>query len=178
MATPPVRKSLNWTCCPGRSPEDIKVNLLLGYTFMLSRTIDANLKINHTWCLAFSARLGNDFPKAHRAIIFHQVLYNYPGDYNEKSGRFVCRVPGVYEFQMTLMIQKPSVGVDLMLNGEPLLHSFNTASGGNIMASGNTITPLKKGDEVYLVIIEGSNSILKDSQFNGKLLFTEDEDED
>ncbi|KAJ0019170.1 hypothetical protein NQD34_006739 [Periophthalmus magnuspinnatus] len=128
--------------------------------------------------VAFSARLGNDFPKAHRAIIFHQVLYNYPGDYNEKSGRFVCRVPGVYEFQMTLMIQKPSVGVDLMLNGEPLLHSFNTASGGNIMASGNTITPLKKGDEVYLVIIEGSNSILKDSQFNGKLLFTEDEDED
>ncbi|KAK7944506.1 hypothetical protein WMY93_000234 [Mugilogobius chulae] len=128
--------------------------------------------------VAFAAQLGNDFPREHRTIVFHKIIYNYPGHYNKNTGRFTCNVPGVYEFHMSLVIDNSAVGVDMMKEGderaENILHSYNTHHGGAIMASGSIITRLKKGDEVYLVINEGSNRILKDSNFSGHLLFTED----
>lgn len=127
--------------------------------------------------VAFSARLGNNYPKKYQPIAFHQVIYNFQGHYDPRSGLFTCMIPGVYEFHMTLLIYNANVGVDLMCNRDILLHSYNTYHNGYIMSSGSTITRLKKGDRVYLVFSKDSNSLVKDSQFSGHLLFPEDSDQ-
>uniref|UniRef100_A0A8C6WEL7 C1q domain-containing protein n=1 Tax=Neogobius melanostomus TaxID=47308 RepID=A0A8C6WEL7_9GOBI len=114
--------------------------------------------------VAFSARLGNNYPARHTPIVFHEVIYNRPGHYDQRSGIFTCVIPGVYEFHMTLQIFNANVGVDLMCNRDLLLHSYNSQHSAHIMSSGSTITRLHRGDRVYLVINEGTNSLVKDSQ--------------
>lgn len=124
--------------------------------------------------VAFAARLGNNFPGAHKPIAFHEVTYDRTGDYNGRTGIFTCSIPGVYEFSMSLLIYNGDVGVDLMRGRDVLLHSFNTRQNGYITSSGSTITRLKKGEKVYLKLSGGRNSLVKDSYFTGHLLFTED----
>uniref|UniRef100_A0A3B4YEW5 Eosinophil peroxidase n=1 Tax=Seriola lalandi dorsalis TaxID=1841481 RepID=A0A3B4YEW5_SERLL len=95
------------------------------------------------------------------------------GDYDTKTGIFTCEHPGVYEFQFHCTINKNDASVDLLRNGELIVHSFTTRQNGYITASGNTYVKLQKGDKVWLMANHGSNGLTKDSFFSGHLLFTE-----
>ncbi|XP_056233036.1 eosinophil peroxidase-like [Seriola aureovittata] len=123
--------------------------------------------------VAFSVRLGNNFPKSGVPITFRDVIYNGQKSYDTKTGIFTCEHPGVYEFQFHCTINKNDASVDLLRNGELIVHSFTTRQNGYITASGNTYVKLQKGDKVWLMANHGSNGLTKDSFFSGHLLFTE-----
>ncbi|XP_058493226.1 eosinophil peroxidase-like [Solea solea] len=123
--------------------------------------------------VAFSVRLGNNFPEAGKPIPFREEIYNGQNSYNIETGIFTCQEPGVYEFQFHCMIYQNAGNVDLMHNGKLVLHSFTTRQSGYITASGNVYIKLKQGDEVYLLANYGGNGLTSDSFFSGHLLFTE-----
>ncbi|XP_035999617.1 eosinophil peroxidase-like [Fundulus heteroclitus] len=123
--------------------------------------------------VAFSVRLGNNYPKAGTPIPFHDVIYNGQDSYDTKTGFFTCEHPGVYEFEFHCTIYENAGSVDLLRNGELILHSFTTRQSGYITASGSTFIKLEKGDRVWLVANRGGNGLTSDSFFSGHLLFTE-----
>ncbi|XP_068423002.1 eosinophil peroxidase-like [Clinocottus analis] len=123
--------------------------------------------------VAFSVRLGNDFPKTGKPIRFVEVLYNGQNSYNTKTGLFTCPQPGVYEFQFHCTIHKKEASLDLMQNKNKILHSFNTRQSGHITSSGNAYIKLATKDIVFLVANAGGNGMTKDCTFSGHLLFTE-----
>ncbi|KAM9360665.1 uncharacterized protein ABDE67_001280 [Symphorus nematophorus] len=123
--------------------------------------------------IAFSVRLGNSFPKTNQPILFRDVIYNGQNSYNIKTGFFTCEHAGVYEFNFYCTISAKSASLDLMRNGEVILHSFNTVIRGATTASGSVNIKLKKGDRVWLLAKRNLNGLTKDSIFSGHLLFTE-----
>ncbi|XP_051925102.1 eosinophil peroxidase-like isoform X3 [Hippocampus zosterae] len=124
--------------------------------------------------MAFSVRLSNNFPRPGIPIPFQEVIYNGQNSYDINTGIFTCMYPGVYEFQFSCTIFEHAASVDLMRNGEIILHSFTTKQEGYISASGSTYIKLKRGDKVWLIANFGGNGLTRDSYFNGHLLFTED----
>nr|XP_019956653.1 PREDICTED: eosinophil peroxidase-like [Paralichthys olivaceus] len=126
--------------------------------------------------VAFSVRLGNNFPKASMPIAFREVIYNGQNRYNVSTGYFTCEQPGVYEFQFHCTIFKKAANIDLMHNGKLIVHSFTTKQSGRITASGNVYIKLEKGDMVWLLANQGGNGLSSDSFFSGHLLFTETDD--
>lgn len=123
--------------------------------------------------VAFSVRLGNNFPKAGEPIAFHDVIYNGQNSYDIRTGYFTCEHPGVYEFEFHCTINMFAASLDLMHNGNLILHSFTTQQRNFITASGSVYVKLQKGDRVWLLARHGSNGLNKDSYFSGHLLFTE-----
>ncbi|XP_030273220.1 eosinophil peroxidase-like [Sparus aurata] len=124
--------------------------------------------------VAFSMRLGNNFPPAGKPIPFRVAIYNDQNSYDVKKGLFTCEHPGVYEFHFNCAISDKDAGVDLMRNGELVAHSFTSSQKkGHVTASGTAIIKLEKGDEVFLLAKHGANGVLSDSYFSGHLLFSE-----
>nr|XP_057926972.1 eosinophil peroxidase-like isoform X2 [Doryrhamphus excisus] len=123
--------------------------------------------------VAFSVRLGNNYPSPGVAIPFYDIIYNAQNSYNPSTGKFTCPYTGVYEFQFYCTIYEHAASVDLMRNGELIVHSFTTKQDGYITASGGTYIKLNVGDEVWLVANYGGNGLTRDSYFLGRLIFVE-----
>lgn len=123
--------------------------------------------------VAFSVRLGNNFPNANQPIIFRDVIYNGQNSYDINTGYFTCQHPGVYEFQFYCTINQFDSSVDLMRNGQLILHSYTTRQNGFITATGSVYIKLEGGDRVWLLTRHGKNGLTSDSFFSGHLLFTE-----
>ncbi|XP_037536327.1 eosinophil peroxidase [Nematolebias whitei] len=123
--------------------------------------------------VAFSVRLGSDFPEAVSPISFKDVIYNGQNNYNTETGYFTCEHPGVYEFEFHCTIHQEAASIDLLHNGKLILHSFTTKQSGYVTASGSTFVKLEKRDRVWLVAKDGANGLTSDSFFSGHLLFTE-----
>ncbi|CAG08466.1 unnamed protein product, partial [Tetraodon nigroviridis] len=123
--------------------------------------------------IAFSVKLGNDFPKAGEPIRFRDVIYNGQKSYDTQTGYFTCKIPGVYEFSFYASVKSNDASLDLFHNDKRILHSFTTKQNGVIEASGNLYVKLERGDRVYLVAEQDGNGLTKESIFSGHLLFTE-----
>ncbi|KAE8292174.1 Myeloperoxidase [Larimichthys crocea] len=123
--------------------------------------------------VAFSVRLGNNFPNANQPIIFRDVIYNGQNSYDINTGYFTCQHPGVYEFQFYCTINQFDSSVDLMRDGQLILHSYTTRQNGFITATGSVYIKLEGGDRVWLLTRHGKNGLTSDSFFSGHLLFTE-----
>ncbi|XP_017269115.1 eosinophil peroxidase [Kryptolebias marmoratus] len=119
---------------------------------------------------AFFALLGKSVSKAGTPISFVNVIYNDKDNYNSKTGYFTCEQPGIYEFEFNCGIQQKSGSIDLLRNGDLVLHSFTTRRRGSITASGSIYIRLKKGDRVWLVASQGANRLTNDSYFTGRLI--------
>ncbi|XP_070821340.1 eosinophil peroxidase-like isoform X2 [Chaetodon trifascialis] len=123
--------------------------------------------------VAFSVRLSNSFPKSGVPIVFNDVLYNGQNSYDIRTGYFICEHPGVYVFQFYCTVTQVDASVDLVHNGEVIVHSFTTEQNGFVTVSGSAYIKLVKGDKVWLMVNNGKNGLTKDSVFSGHLLFTE-----
>ncbi|KAJ8286117.1 hypothetical protein GJAV_G00034740 [Gymnothorax javanicus] len=122
---------------------------------------------------AFAVRLGHSNPTPNTTIVFREVLYNKQKHYSTETGIFTCAVTGAYQIDFHLTIFNNAGSVDLMHNGNLVLHSFTTRQTGFITASGGTILMLNEGDELWLKANFGGNSITEDSFFSGHLIIEE-----
>lgn len=123
--------------------------------------------------VAFTVRLGNNFPPPGVPVAFREVIYNGQNSYDIQTGLFTCADPGVYEFQFHCTLFEHAASIDLVRNGDLVLHSFTTRQNGYTSASGSIYIKLNKGDKVWLVANHGGNGLTRDSFFSGHLLFTE-----
>ena len=58
------------------------------------------------------------------AVRFDKIVLNEQGDYNAETGRFTCRVPGVYYFAVHATVYRSSLQFDLMKNGHTVASYF------------------------------------------------------
>lgn len=104
-------------------------------------------------------------------IVFSQVLYNGQNHYNQSSGLFVCQIPGVYEFQFSVIGNRILGTVTLKKNDVVQLTSETINISTRSLAEGKVILNLQNGDRVWIEASRGANSIGRSSYFSGHILF-------
>lgn len=132
---------------------------------------------------AFSAKLseGHTLPlTVGDAVHFDKVILNEQGDYNSETGRFTCKVPGVYYFTVHATVYRASLQFDLMKNAHTVASYFQFY--GNwpkpSSLSGGCLLHLIPGDQVWVQMslseYNGFYSSTKtDSTFTGFLLYSD-----
>ncbi|XP_068514676.1 complement C1q subcomponent subunit B [Anas acuta] len=130
---------------------------------------------------AFSAaRTISIFPRREQPIRFDRVITNEKGHYENRYGRFTCRVPGIYYFtyhvtskgSLCLRMKKGRGGSkgDVVLTFCDYVHSsYQITTGGVVLKMAmNDSVWLEPTEKNAIVGIEGSDSI-----FSGFLIFPE-----
>lgn len=132
---------------------------------------------------AFSVKLSQSVAAALTvgdAVRFDTVLINEQGDYNSETGRFTCKVPGVYYFAVHATVYRASLQFDLMKNGHAVASYFQFY--GNwpkpVSLSGGSLLHLVPGDQVWIQMALSEyngfySSTKTDSTFTGFLVYSD-----
>ncbi|XP_062373245.1 eosinophil peroxidase-like [Sardina pilchardus] len=121
---------------------------------------------------AFSVTLGGSIPSNSNVLRFTRVTYNGQGHYSTQTGRFTCRVPGVYQFEIFCTAFQNVGSIQLKRNGAVVLTAFSSYVDGRINFTGDTVVQLGLGDQVWLEASQGGSGLLSESRFTGHILFT------
>ncbi|XP_035239895.1 complement C1q tumor necrosis factor-related protein 5 [Anguilla anguilla] len=131
---------------------------------------------------AFSAKMseGRSTQIVGEAVCFDQVLLNEQGDYNAETGRFTCRVPGVYYFTVHATVYRTSLQFDLVKNGHTVASYFQFYGNWPKPASlsGGSLLHLVPGDTVWMqMALSEYNGLYSspktDSTFTGFLIYSD-----
>ncbi|XP_010187560.1 PREDICTED: complement C1q subcomponent subunit B [Mesitornis unicolor] len=130
---------------------------------------------------AFSAaRSLSSYPRRDQPIRFDRIITNEKGHYENRYGRFICRVPGIYYFtyhvtsraNLCLNVKKGrggSRGEKVVTFCDYVQSSYQVTTGGVVLnVAVNESVWLEPTEKNSLVGIEGSDSI-----FSGFLIFPE-----
>uniref|UniRef100_A0A8C1YNX3 Myeloperoxidase-like n=1 Tax=Cyprinus carpio TaxID=7962 RepID=A0A8C1YNX3_CYPCA len=121
---------------------------------------------------AYFASVGTILPVTAKVVVFNQVLYNGQNHYNQTSGQFVCKIPGVYEFQFSCIGTNTLGTVTLKKNDAVQLTAETiNISAARSLAEGSVVLNLQTGDRVWIEVSKGANGISKSSYFSGHILF-------
>uniref|UniRef100_A0A8B9DVL2 Complement C1q B chain n=1 Tax=Anser cygnoides TaxID=8845 RepID=A0A8B9DVL2_ANSCY len=127
-----------------------------------------------------TARTISIFPRREQPIRFDRVITNEKGHYENRYGRFTCRVPGIYYFtyhvtskgSLCLRMKKGRGGSkgDVVVTFCDYVHSsYQITTGGVVLKmAANESVWLEPTEKNAIVGIEGSDSI-----FSGFLIFPE-----
>ncbi|XP_056139487.1 complement C1q tumor necrosis factor-related protein 5 [Lampris incognitus] len=117
---------------------------------------------------------------AGEAVCFDKVVLNEQGDYNPETGRFTCKVPGVYYFAVHATVYRASLQFDLMKNGHTVASYFQFYGNWPKPASlsGGSLLHLVPGDQVWIQMALGEysgiySSSKTDSTFTGFLVYSD-----
>ncbi|KAJ7316237.1 hypothetical protein JRQ81_002399 [Phrynocephalus forsythii] len=128
---------------------------------------------------AFSVAVTKSYPRERLPIKFDRVLMNEGGHYNTSSGKFMCRIPGIYYFTYDITLANKHLAIGLVHNGQYKIKTFDANTGNHDIASGSTILSLKQNDEVWLQIFYSEQNGLfydpywTDSLFTGFLIYAD-----
>ncbi|KAJ8368204.1 hypothetical protein SKAU_G00082320 [Synaphobranchus kaupii] len=131
---------------------------------------------------AFSAKMseGRSMPVGAEAVCFDRVLFNEQGDYSAETGRFTCRVPGVYYFTVHATVYRTSLQFDLIKNGHTAASYFQYFGSWPKPASlsGGSLLHLVPGDTVWVqMALSEYNGLYSspktDSTFTGFLIYSD-----
>ncbi len=132
---------------------------------------------------AFSAKLSESrtSPLAvGEAVRFDKIILNEQGDYNPETGRFTCRVPGVYYFAVHATVYRSSLQFDLIKNANTVASYFQIFGNWSKPASlsGGTLVHMIPGDQVWVQMALGEytgfySSSKTDSTFTGFLVYSD-----
>uniref|UniRef100_A0A3Q0QZH6 C1q and TNF related 5 n=1 Tax=Amphilophus citrinellus TaxID=61819 RepID=A0A3Q0QZH6_AMPCI len=132
---------------------------------------------------AFSVKLsqGHTLPlTVGDAVHFDTIIINEQGDYNSETGRFTCKVPGVYYFAIHATVYRASLQFDLMKNGHAVASYFQFYGNWPKPASlsGGSLLHLIPGDQVWVQMALSEyngfySSTKTDSTFTGFLVYSD-----
>ncbi|XP_008423860.1 complement C1q tumor necrosis factor-related protein 5 [Poecilia reticulata] len=132
---------------------------------------------------AFSAKMSQSHTlplNVGDAVVFDTILFNEQGDYNSETGRFTCKVPGVYYFAVHATVYRASLQFDLMKNGHAVASYFQFYGNWPKPASlsGGSLLHLIPGDQVWvqMALSEYNGfycSTKTDSTFTGFLVYSD-----
>ncbi|XP_077467489.1 complement C1q tumor necrosis factor-related protein 5 [Stigmatopora argus] len=132
---------------------------------------------------AFAAKVseGRNLPlAAGEPVTFDKILLNEQDDYNAETGRFTCKVPGVYYFAVHATVYRASLQFDLVKNGHAVASYFQFFGNWSKPASlsGGSLLRLVPGDQVWVQMALGEyngfySSSKTDSTFNGFLVYSD-----
>ncbi|KAJ7427332.1 Complement C1q subcomponent subunit B [Willisornis vidua] len=130
---------------------------------------------------AFSAsRSISSYPRREQPVRFDRTITNEKSSYENRYGRFICRIPGIYYFtyhatsrgNLCLNVKKGrggSRGENVVTFCDYVNNSFQVTTGGVVLKMAmNESVWLEPTEKNSLVGIEGSDSI-----FSGFLIFPE-----
>ncbi|XP_053941879.1 complement C1q subcomponent subunit B isoform X2 [Cuculus canorus] len=130
---------------------------------------------------AFSAsRTISSYPRREQPIRFDRIITNEKGHYENRYGRFICQVPGIYYFtyhvtsrgNLCLSVKKGrggSRGEKVVTFCDYVQNSYQVTTGGVVLQlAANESVWLEPTEKNSLMGIEGSDSI-----FSGFLIFPE-----
>uniref|UniRef100_A0AAV2J0G6 C1q domain-containing protein n=1 Tax=Knipowitschia caucasica TaxID=637954 RepID=A0AAV2J0G6_KNICA len=132
---------------------------------------------------AFSVRLSESLSlplSAAASVRFDKVSLNEQNDYNTETGRFTCKVPGVYYFVVHATVYRSSLQFDLMKNGHAVASYFQFY--GNwpkpVSLTGGSLVHLVPEDQVWVQMALGDYNGLytspkTDSTFSGFLVYSD-----
>uniref|UniRef100_A0A8D0GSU8 Adiponectin, C1Q and collagen domain containing n=1 Tax=Sphenodon punctatus TaxID=8508 RepID=A0A8D0GSU8_SPHPU len=127
---------------------------------------------------AFSVGLTTRVPHPNVPIKFSKIFLNEQNHYDETTGKFLCRIPGVYYFAYHLTVYLTDVKVSLYKKNKAILFTYDQFQTNNVdQASGSVLLHLEAGEEVWLQVYgEGENNGIyadnnNDSTFMGFLLY-------
>ncbi|XP_062873003.1 complement C1q tumor necrosis factor-related protein 5-like isoform X4 [Trichomycterus rosablanca] len=132
---------------------------------------------------AFSAKLSGSrtMPMPlEDAVRFDKIVLNEQGDYNPETGRFTCKVPGVYYFTVHATVYQASLHFDLMKNGHSMASYFQMFGNWSkpVSLTGGTLMHLIPGDQVWVQMTLSEYTGLffstkTDSTFVGFLIYSD-----
>ncbi|TRZ00387.1 hypothetical protein DNTS_011850 [Danionella cerebrum] len=114
------------------------------------------------------------------AVRFDKVVLNEQSDYSPETGRFTCRVPGVYYFTVHATVYRSSLQFDLMKNGHTIASYFQIFENWSKPASlsGGTLVHMIPGDQIWVQMALAEyvgfySSSKTDSTFTGFLVYSD-----
>ncbi|XP_015341033.1 complement C1q subcomponent subunit C [Marmota marmota marmota] len=118
-------------------------------------------------------RQTSQYPAANGLVRFNTVVTNPQGDYDTGTGKFTCKVPGLYYFVYHTS-HTANLCVVLYRSGVKVTTFCDHMSNSKQVSSGGVLLHLQVGEEVWLAVndynglvgTEGSDSV-----FSGFLLF-------
>ncbi|KAM5125497.1 uncharacterized protein ACMZJ9_022156 [Mantella aurantiaca] len=114
-----------------------------------------------------------EHPEKNAPIKFNDVITNDHGDYKSETGKFVCRIAGLYYFVYHAS-HSHNLCVTLRLNDHVRASFCDHMSNSHQVTSGGVLLQLAKGQEVWLVANDYNGMIgidNNDSVFTGFLVF-------
>nr|KAG5712156.1 hypothetical protein BaRGS_014506 [Batillaria attramentaria] len=125
--------------------------------------------------IAFSARVGYNRPYLGETevIVFDELVINNGDVYDPYSGKFTSPVPGLYEFQTTILSGfNSTIETMVVMNGNEVSRMFS--GGFNTRGSGSNAVLLNmdQGDEVWISVFYGNGDYVHGqwSTFSGHLV--------
>lgn len=129
---------------------------------------------------AFSVALTGATSSINTPLRFLKTFYNEQMHYDNLSGKFHCRIPGIYFFTYHLTVQGSEARIALYRNSRPLSLTKDQFQQRDLdQASGEIVLSLQSGDEVWLELYGYGEAqrdarvysdIYTDSTFSGFLL--------
>lgn len=113
------------------------------------------------------------FPAPNSLVKFNTVITNPQGDYDTSTGKFTCKVPGLYYF-VHHTSQTANLCVQLFHNGVKVTTFCDHMSNKKQVSSGGVLLRLQEGEEVWLAVNDYNGMVGtegSDSVFSGFLLF-------
>ncbi|XP_008506998.2 complement C1q subcomponent subunit C [Equus przewalskii] len=118
-------------------------------------------------------RQTDQYPAANSLVKFNTVVTNPQGHYDTSTGKFTCRVPGIYYFAYHTS-QTANLCVQLYRNGAKVTAFCDHMSNSKQVSSGGVLLQLQVGEEVWLAVNDYNGMVGtrgSDSVFSGFLLF-------
>ncbi|XP_067289715.1 eosinophil peroxidase-like [Pseudorasbora parva] len=120
---------------------------------------------------AFFASVGTTSSASSNVIVFSEVLYNGQNHYEQKSGKFFCQIPGVYDFQFSCISTLSLGTVTLKKNDAVQITAETIDFDKHSLSQGKAILNLFTGDCVWIEDSHGANGIASSSYFSGHIIF-------
>uniref|UniRef100_A0A8C3X2I1 Complement C1q C chain n=1 Tax=Catagonus wagneri TaxID=51154 RepID=A0A8C3X2I1_9CETA len=118
-------------------------------------------------------RQTSQFPAANSLVKFNNVITNPQGDYDINTGKFTCKVPGLYYFAYHTS-HTANLCVLLFRSGVKVTTFCDHMSNSKQVSSGDVLLRLQEGEQVWLAVNDYNGMVGtegSDSVFSGFLLF-------
>ncbi|XP_004394839.1 PREDICTED: complement C1q subcomponent subunit C [Odobenus rosmarus divergens] len=114
-----------------------------------------------------------EHPRPNSLVKFNTVITNPQGDYDTSTGKFTCKVPGLYYFVYHTS-QTANLCMHLYRSGAKVTTFCDHMSNSKQVSSGGVLLRLPVGEQVWLAVNDYNGMVGtegSDSVFSGFLLF-------